>query len=180
MVEINENLQLRPFTLNDAKEFYDLIIESKSFLRKWLGWVDTIQSVEDTIKNLKSRLNEPAENNGYPKSFAIIFDGNIVGTIGYNTIDNKNKVGLIGYWIGESYRGQGIMSQAFEAIVHYGFTTLNLNRVEVNVAVKNTKSRALPERFSFHHEGTIREAEWLYDHFVDHAVYGLLKREWYK
>ena len=40
------------------------------------------------------------------------------------------------------------------------------------------KSRVLTERFSFHHEGTIRDAEWLYDHYVDHAVYGLLKVEW--
>lgn len=70
------------------------------------------------------------------------------------------------------------MSQSFETMIDYGFNTLNLNRIEVRAAVENIKSRALPERFSFHLEGTIRDAEWLYDHYVDHAVYSLLKVEW--
>ncbi|HVJ50737.1 hypothetical protein [Desulfitobacterium sp.] len=36
----------------------------------------------------------------------------------------------------------------------------------------------IPERLGFVKEAMIREAEWLYDHFVDHAVYGVLAREW--
>ncbi|MGG2108796.1 RimJ/RimL family protein N-acetyltransferase, partial [Lysinibacillus pakistanensis] len=27
-------------------------------------------------------------------------------------------------------------------------------------------------------EGTIRAAEWLYDHYVNHVVYGMLASEW--
>ena len=42
----------------------------------------------------------------------------------------------------------------------------------------NHKSRAIPERFGFKKEGMIRQAEWLYDHYVDHIIYGLLAREW--
>lgn len=176
--EINDDLHLRMFALNDAEEFYNLTIESKPFLKEWLGWLDHIHTIEDTAKNLQSRFNELSENNGYPKSFAVIYKGKIAGTIGFNTLDKSNRVGTIGYWIGEQYKGQGIMSKSFEAIMDYGFNTLNLNRIEVRTAVKNIKSRALPERFSFHHEGTIRDAEWLYDCYVDHAVYGLLKDEW--
>ena len=178
MYEIDEDLHLRMFTLDDAEEFYNLTVESKTFLKEWLGWLDNINSVEDTVKNIQARFTEVTDNKGYPKSFAIIHKGQIAGTIGYNTIDNRNRVGIIGYWIGEKYKGQGIMSQSFEAMIDYGFNVLNLNRIEVRVAVENVKSRALPERFSFHLEGTIRDAEWLYDHYVDHAVYGLLKVEW--
>ena len=176
--DINSELHLRLFTLDDADEFYNLTIESKPFLREWLGWLDNINSIEDTIKNIQSRFAEIADNNGYPISFVIVYKGNMVGTIGYNTIDKRNRVGTIGYWIGEKYKGQGIMSQSFKAMIDYGFDTLNLNRIEVRAATNNIKSRALPERFSFQHEGTIRDAEWLYDHYVDHAVYGLLKKEW--
>ena len=176
--DINSELHLRLFTLDDADEFYNLTIESKLFLREWLGWLDNINSIDDTTKNIQSRFAEIAANNGHPISFVIIYKENMVGTIGYNTIDKRNRVGTIGYWIGEKYKGKGIMSQSFKAMIDYGFDTLNLNRIEVRAATNNIKSRALPERFSFQHEGTIRDAEWLYDHYVDHAVYGLLKKEW--
>lgn len=35
-LEINEDLYLRSFTLNDEDEFYNLTIESKDFLKEWL------------------------------------------------------------------------------------------------------------------------------------------------
>lgn len=159
-IDMNNDLYLRSFRLEDAEEFYNLTVESKTFLKEWLGWLDNINSVEDTVKNIQARFTEVTDNKGYPKSFAIIHKGQIAGTIGYNTIDNRNRVGIIGYWIGEKYKGQGIMSQSFEAMIDYGFNTLNLNRIEVRVAVENVKSRALTERFSFHHEGIIRDAEW--------------------
>ena len=40
------------------------------------------------------------------------------------------------------------------------------------------KSLAIPERLGFTKEGTIRAAEWLYDHYVDHVAYGMLASEW--
>jgi hypothetical protein len=41
-----------------------------------------------------------------------------------------------------------------------------------------TAGRAVPERLGFQLEGIIRDAEWLYDHFVDHAMYAILKKDW--
>ena len=32
--------------------------------------------------------------------------------------------------------------------------------------------------FGFVEAGTMREAEWLYDHFVDNVVYSMLDRDW--
>jgi ribosomal-protein-serine acetyltransferase len=44
--------------------------------------------------------------------------------------------------------------------------------------IKN--SRGIPERLGFVNKGCIRQAEWLYDHYVDHVVYGKLAEEWNK
>ncbi|WP_407271169.1 GNAT family N-acetyltransferase [Radiobacillus sp. PE A8.2] len=176
--KIDEDVSLRLFTEDDAEEFYQFTIRSKAYLREWLGWLDYIESAEDSANNIKSRLKGMVENGGYPKSFAIIYKGKIAGTIGFNDIHKTNRIGVVGYWLGEEFQGKGIMSKAFESLINYGFKELNLNRIEVSVAVENAKSRALPERFGFTEEGTIRQAEWLYDHFVDHVIYGLLADEW--
>jgi ribosomal-protein-serine acetyltransferase len=44
--------------------------------------------------------------------------------------------------------------------------------------VRNSKSCAIPERLGCRREGVRRQAEWLYDHFVDHVVYAALTSEW--
>jgi ribosomal-protein-serine acetyltransferase len=53
-----------------------------------------------------------------------------------------------------------------------------MHKVEIRAASGNKKSRAVPERLGFKQEGCIRQAEWLYDHYVDHVVYGMLDLEW--
>ncbi|MFJ7744758.1 GNAT family N-acetyltransferase [Peribacillus sp. NPDC097295] len=176
--KIDEEVSLRMFNKDDAVEFYNLIIQSKSYLKEWLGWLDHTKRVEDTAQNIQSRYRELIDNGGYPQSFAIIYNGRIAGTIGFNTINKANKMGVVGYWLGEEFQGKGIMSKAFKALIDYGFIDLQLNRIEVRVAVENRKSRALPERFGFMEEGRIRQAEWLYDHYEDHVIYGLLANEW--
>ncbi|SFE90055.1 GNAT family N-acetyltransferase [Trichococcus pasteurii] len=175
---IDEEVSLRMFDEGDAEEFYNLTIHSKEHLRKWLGWLDQIESLEDITQYIRTRLKIMAEDGGYLKSFAIIYKGKIAGTIGFNAFNKRNKSGVVGYWIGENFQGKGIMSRALKAVIDYGFKELGLDRIEVCVATENEKSRALPERFGFTEEGILRQAEWLYDHYVDHIVYGLLRQKW--
>ena len=45
-------------------------------------------------------------------------------------------------------------------------------------ATPNARSAAVPIRLGFTEEGTVREAEWLYDRWVDLRVFGLLRQDW--
>lgn len=176
--KINDDITLRMFNIEDAEALFQLTMESKPYLREWLGWLDYIESVEDSKQNIEGRIKGLIETGGFPKSFALMYKGVLAGTIGFNEIDRGIKCGTIGYWLGQNFQGKGIMSQALETIIEYGFRDLNLNKIEIRVATENLKSRALPERFGFKEEGVIRDAEWLYDRYVDHVVYGLLRNEW--
>lgn len=72
------------------------------------------------------------------------------------------------------------MTRVAKALTDYALLELNMNRVEIRVASGNEKSAAIPKRLGFKEEGTIRCAEWLYDHYVDHTIYGILADEWKK
>lgn len=69
------------------------------------------------------------------------------------------------------------MGASVRRLTEFAFDALNLHRVSIAAAVENQKSRAIPERLGFRFEGVMREAEWLYDCFVDHALYARLRTD---
>ncbi|MBP0725818.1 GNAT family N-acetyltransferase [Bacillus sp. RG28] len=174
--EIDENLKLKMLSLQDAEEFFELTIESMDHLKKWLPLIAYNTKIEDTENFIKSTMKQFAENNGFQAG--IWSNGKLAGVIGFHKIDWRNKTTSIGYWLGKGFEGSGLMIKACKAFVNYAIKDLGLNRVEIRVAIENTKSRAIPERLGFLQEGRIRKAEWLYDHYVDHYLYGMLAEDW--
>jgi len=162
--------------LQDAKQLYTLTDQSRESLKEWLPFIDHNKSWTDTEAFIKSTMVQFSNNNGFQAG--IWYEGNIAGVIGFHKIDWNNKSTSIGYWLGKGYEGSGIMTESVKAFVNHAFVDLKLNRVEIRAAVENKKSRAIPERLSFVEEGHVRQAEWLYDHFVDHIVYGMLAEDW--
>ena len=58
---------------------------------------------------------------------------------------DSNKLASIGYWLDQHYQGKGIITKSCKALIHYGFTTLHLNRIEIRCGTENYKSQAIPE-----------------------------------
>lgn len=175
---IDNDIELRLLENRNAEELFNLIDCCRNHLKEWLPWVDGTKNVEDTKCFIEMTRKQFASNNGIQAG--IWYRGQLAGVIGYHGINSANKSTSIGYWLGESYAGKGIMSKACKTFVNYALVDLNLNRVEIRCAEKNYKSRAIPERLGFIKEGIIREAEWLYDYYVSHVVYGVLASEWKK
>lgn len=174
--KINDDLSLKLIELRDGERIFELTNKSRGYLREWLPWLDTTIKLEDTIAFIKGCLKRLAENNSL--NSVIIFKGEIVGIASYNNINWSNKTAYIGYWLGEEFQGNGIMTEVAKTLTNYAFNELCLNKVEIRAAVENKKSRNIPEKLNFVNEGCIRQAEWLYDHYVDHVVYGILAEEW--
>lgn len=173
---IEQQLELRLLKQEDAQEVFELIENNRTYLREWLGWLDYSTELKDALKNIHQNRLLFATEAGL--DLAIIYNGAIVGKVGLNSINKTTKSAEIGYMLGEEFNGKGIMTKATKALVQIAFQEYKLNKIEIRVATENVKSRAIPQRLGFTEEGTLRSAEWLYDHFVDHVVYGMLKEEW--
>jgi ribosomal-protein-serine acetyltransferase len=175
-LSINAKTVLRPIEENDALEMFTLIEQDRAHLRPWLPWLDTTLSAQDLLGYIRSVQQQYAQSQSLTCS--IIYDGHLAGSIGYNSIDWQDRKTELGYWLGAAFEGKGLMTQACEEMLWFAFNVLELNKVEIHCATGNTRSRAIPERLHFTQEGTIRQAQWLYDHYVDLVVYGMLASEW--
>lgn len=174
--EVEDNIKLKMLSLQDVEELFVLTINSMEQLKEWLPLIAYNTKIEDTENFIKSTMVQFAENNGFQAG--IWSNGELAGVIGFHKIDWRNKSTSIGYWLGKGFEGSGLMTKACKALVNYAIIELKLNRVEIRAAVENTKSQAIPKRLGFIQEGRIRKAEWLYDHYVDHYVYGMLAEDW--
>ncbi len=173
---IDDDTSLKMLEIRHAAELFNLIQANRDNLREWLPWLDGIQKVDDVRLFIESTIKQYCGNDGF--TAGIFYKGNICGVIGYNCANWKNRHISLGYWLGEEFRGKGIITKACRAFINHAFDEWKLNRVEIRVAAQNWKSRAIPERLGFTFEGIVRQAGWLYDHFVDHAIYGMLAEEW--
>jgi ribosomal-protein-serine acetyltransferase len=176
IIPIDEEVELHILEEWDAEEMYPLIERNRDYLRQWLPWVDYETSVEDSQSFIRRCLQQYLDNESF--TLGIRYRGQLAGTIGYHPINWPSRHVEIGYWLGFDFQGKGLMTRACRAMIDYAFEKLLLNRVSILCATGNTRSRAIPERLGFTQEGTLRESEWLYDHFVDLTVYSVLAREW--
>jgi ribosomal-protein-serine acetyltransferase len=175
-IEIEDGLFLKSLELREAEDLLLLVDANRPYLREWLPWLDMTRSIDEMILFIESTLRQLSLNQGFQS--AIWHQGQIVGIIGYHHLEWANRSSCIGYWLDERNQGKGFMTKACRTLVDYAVDEWNLNRIEIRCAEGNLKSRGIPERLGFKAEGLLREAEWLYDHYVDHVVYGMLAKDW--
>jgi ribosomal-protein-serine acetyltransferase len=175
-IRIDEDTELRLYEERHAQEVAELVDQNRAYLRQWLPWLDNSRTVEDSKAFIRHSLQQFANNEGFQAG--IWYKGKLVGGIGYHAINWANRKVEIGYWLAEAYQGKGLMTKACRTLVTYAFNELGLNKVEIHCATGNIRSCAIPKRLGFTEEGILRDAGWLYDHFEDLVVYGLLAREW--
>lgn len=174
--EIEKGTELRLLHPIHAVELFQLVDGNRPYLRRWLPWLEASENVTETVEFIQRSREQFENRNGF--ATGIWFEGRLAGVVGCHGIDWVNRKTSIGYWLGAEFQGKGLATKACRVLVGYAFRELELNRVEILCATGNRKSRAIPERLGFRQEGTLREVQWLYDHFEDLVVYGMLRREW--
>ncbi len=168
--QITEQISARKFTNADAAAVFAVVDSNRAYLREWMPWLDQTTSVAET-----ERFISIAED-GYINGTNLILglwnsDSQYMGVISFNKICGANAE--IGYWVSEDYQGKGVIRRALKLLIKYGFQHLNLSTINILCAVNNLKSRAVAQNLGFIQVKTIPNNEWLYDHYVDHAVYVL-------
>ena len=175
-IPIRPDLQLRLMEQQHAAEVFAAVERNRAYLREWLPWVDRTASREDTSRFIQSALEQYARNEGFHAG--IWLDDRFSGAIGFHKIDWDNRRVELGYWLGHSYQGRGVMTDCCRAAVEYAFGEWELNRVQIRCAVDNIRSCAIPRRLGFTLEGVLRQAERSSRGYRDLNVFGLLAREW--
>lgn len=168
-IRVNDSLLLRAASECFVPELHRLVQRNKSWLQQSLDWPQYVTAEEDTRKNVQG--NVILHQRGFAKMFLIFQREVLVGVISFNLIEPSNKTGYIGYWLDEQHLGQGILSRALQALIHYHADSGELRRFVIKCRVDNVASNQVAQRNGFLLEGCMKEAEFLNGVFHDQNVY---------
>jgi ribosomal-protein-alanine N-acetyltransferase len=170
-----ERLVLRPIEPDDADAI--LALYGDDAVAQYLD-IDTIRTLDEARLLIRLSNNRFQDGLGIRWAIALRDQPRLIGTCGYNTFDHESRRSEIGYDLARAYWRRGIMSEALGAVLRYGFTTLDLHRVEATVAPENIASRRLLEHLGFREEGLLRQRSFYRGRYVDDMYFGLLRAEY--
>ena len=175
-IPIRPDFELRLAVQSYAEPAFALIGRNREYLRRWLPWVDNTWSVEDVAQWIVRGLEQLARNEGWHA--ALWYRDQLAGFVGFKPVNWMDLRVEIGYWLGEEFQGNGLMTDAVRAATGYAFREWCLNRVEIRCAVENHRSVAIPRRLGFVQEGLLRQAFRVRDEFQELLLFGMLREDW--
>jgi diamine N-acetyltransferase len=100
-----------------------------------------------------------------------------IGITAFHRIDWVGRMAIFYIAIAEKENwSKGYGKETTSLMVRYAFETLNLNRVQLHVAVENEAAVNVYKKCGFVVEGTLRQAMYHRNRYSDFYVMGILKR----
>ncbi len=171
---IRDKCNLRPVSREDIER--SLVWRNDEFIKK-------------TLLTYRLPVTRPMEEewiekamNGDKDRIVFAIDGKEpvkhVGFVELNSIDYLNRNAQFAIVIGdESARGKGIASDATRAILQYGFNTLNLHKMYLQVVAYNEQALHLYDKIGFKIEGVLRQQLFLDGEYHNMVCMGVLKED---
>lgn len=175
-VRVDADLALCLLRAGDAEGLFRLVSDNRDHLREWLPWLDLVNSVSDTRGFIARATGQFDE--GLALHAGIWWRDTLTGAIAFNEINRSRSRVRIGYWLAAPFQGYGVVTRACRAMTDHALGPLGMKQVQIACASGNARSQSVPLRLGFRETGYERRAEWLYDHYVDHVVFGMSADAW--
>ncbi len=170
---IGELVYLRPFERSDAPRFVEML-NNREVTRTLLQYRPITLASEE-------RFIERVEASEHDVTLAVAERATdaLVGATGLEGMDTRSRHATFGIFIGEpALWGRGYGTEATRLIVGYGFDSLNLHRIELEVYDDNPAGRHIYEKVGVRLEGVRRQHTYHRGRYWDVAVMGILRDEW--
>lgn len=133
------------------------------------------KSVEETVRFIADKNKLIDNHEAIAWSIYTNAENAFAGDIGFWRMEPEHFRAEVGYMLLPQYWKQGIMSEALEAVLRFGFDKMNAHTIEADLNPANEASIKLLEKFGFVREGYFKEDYYWEGKFLDTAVYSLIR-----
>jgi ribosomal-protein-alanine N-acetyltransferase len=167
-----ERLRLRQITEVDKNEIFAL--RSDKDIMQYVPR-PLMKTMDEAVAFIKM-INENIEKQEFI-NWAITSksDDLLIGVIGFYRMQKENYRAEVGYILHTDFHKQGIMKEALDVVIDYGFIQMKLHSIEAVIDPRNTASENVLIRSNFVKEAHFRENFLHQGEFLDSMHYSLLE-----
>lgn len=167
-----ENLILRQINTNDVTAVFKLRsnAETMKYIPRPLA-----KTMDDALTFINEGTTSIEKNELINWAIANKTENKLVGMIGFFRMQPENFRGEIGYILNPDFQGKGIMKEAIDAAISYGFEHLKFHSIEAVIDPRNVASEKLLLKVGFEKEAHFKENFFYKGEFLDTVIYSLLQ-----
>jgi len=170
-------LTLRELKKTDSKEIFDIFSDREVTRYYDVSTMRKLVTAEKLLVWWEKRI---IEKKALRWGITVTSESEkIVGTCGFSELDLKNKIGELGIDIVHHHWNQGIMKEALQAIIDYGFNDLKLNRIETWIMDENIYSILGAKSLGLKYEGKSGKIKWQ-GKYHDKEIFALNRQDYYQ
>lgn len=167
-----ERLLLRKFTLDDQENVFEL--RSNPQVMKYIPRPLAV-TIHDAVDHIEKILEIISKNEGINWGIIEKSSRKLIGSIGIFNLVKANHRAEVGYVLNPRWQNQGIMNEALNVVLDYGFEKMKLHSIEAIIAPENIASAKLLEKNKFRKEAYFKENCYFEGKFLDSVVYSKVK-----
>ena len=166
--------------MDDWAEWAELRARSRAFLTPWEPtWPEDSLGRDHFRRRLRQQAREWRSGEAYGL-FVFTNEGRrLAGGINLSNVRRGvAQAASVGYWMGQPYAGQGLMTDALRGVLPFVFDDLRLHRLEAACLPHNEPSKAVLGKVGFHEEGLARQYLRINGQWADHLLFALLRADY--
>jgi RimJ/RimL family protein N-acetyltransferase len=171
-----ERILLREFTWDDLDAIYAYEADPSVVAYVCYGPVTKAECRQELAFHIAHQIAQPRLF--YHLALVLASTEHSIGWCGVKITDPAHQQGELGYALHRAYWGQGYASEAAQALLAFGFESLNLHRIVGTCHPANQGSIRVLEKVGMSYEGCLREHKWCKGHWRSSNLYAVLDHEW--
>lgn len=169
-----ERLYLRRVANDDVNEIF--LLRSNKETMKFIPR-PLVKNQEDALEHILMIDNKIETNEGINWAITLKNNPRLIGVIGHYRIKPENYRAEMGYMLLPEYHGRGIITEAINEVVKYGFEKMKLHSIEAIIDPENYASEKVLQKNGFVKEAHLLENECYEGRFLDTVIYSKLNRD---
>ncbi len=163
----------RPFNTEDAFDFALAVRESYLSLAPWMPWAHPSYSETEALAWFQTCFDEREKGSAYEYGI-FSANGELLGGCGLNQFNVAHRFCNLGYWVRQTKQRLGAATTAVAALRDVAFKQLNLARIEIVVAEKNTASVGVAKKSRANYECLASNRLLLHGRAVSAHVFSII------